>query len=229
MSKTLVIVGYGPGVSTAVAEKFGKSGFQIALVGRKMEKLAEGVKALAAKDIKAQAFTGEAGDAKSIRATIAKIRSSFGPIAAIEWTAYGAEGGDLLTADPAAIANSFNVAVVGLLSAVQEALPDLRASKGSILITNGAFADLTPAADEMAIQYKSMGIAVGNAAKTKLVGLLAQALKADGIFVGEVMISGIVKGTAWDQGGGNVDPAAVANKFWEMHDKRGAVRARIPA
>ncbi len=34
MSKTIVVVGFGPGVSTAVAEKFGAAGFSVALVGR---------------------------------------------------------------------------------------------------------------------------------------------------------------------------------------------------
>jgi NAD(P)-dependent dehydrogenase (short-subunit alcohol dehydrogenase family) len=33
MAKTILIVGYGPGISTAVAEKFGSAGFSVALVG----------------------------------------------------------------------------------------------------------------------------------------------------------------------------------------------------
>ena len=34
MSKTIVVVGFGPGISTAVAEKFGAGGFSVALVAR---------------------------------------------------------------------------------------------------------------------------------------------------------------------------------------------------
>ena len=34
MSKTIVVVGFGPGISNAVAEKFGKQGFTVALVAR---------------------------------------------------------------------------------------------------------------------------------------------------------------------------------------------------
>ena len=34
MAKTLVIVGYGPGVSAAMAERFGAEGFSVALVAR---------------------------------------------------------------------------------------------------------------------------------------------------------------------------------------------------
>ena len=34
MSKTIVIVGFGTGISTAVAEKFGAEGFSVAIVAR---------------------------------------------------------------------------------------------------------------------------------------------------------------------------------------------------
>ena len=49
MSKTIVIVGFVPGNSTAVAEKFGTEGFCVALVGRNEDRLAAGVSALKAK------------------------------------------------------------------------------------------------------------------------------------------------------------------------------------
>ena len=227
MRKTIVIVGYGPGISNAVAQKFGGAGFSVALIGRNAEKLAAGVQALEATGIAAASFVGEAGDPESIRGAIAKVRASFGPITAIQWSAYGTDGGDLLTAASGAIRSGFDVAVVGLLVAVQEALPDLRAAKGSILITNGAFGDPAPQADEAAVSFKSMGLAVANAAKAKLVGVLAQALKTDGVFVGEVMVSGLVKGTAWDHGNATIEPAAIANKFWELHEKRKEIRARV--
>ena len=48
--------------------------------------------------------------------------------------------------------------------------------------------------DAYAVGTKSMGLALANAAKHKLVGLLAQRLKDDGVYVGEVMIAGVIKG-----------------------------------
>ena len=48
MSKTGVIIGDGPGVSTAVAERFGAEGFSIARAARGEAKLAAGVEALKA-------------------------------------------------------------------------------------------------------------------------------------------------------------------------------------
>ena len=229
MSKTIVVVGFGPGISTAVAETFGAAGFSVALVARNEERLAAGVAALKAKAIASAAFPADASDPAAIRAALGKARAAFGPITVIHWNAYGgAEAGDLLTTDPAAVRSVFDVAVVGLLAAVQDALPDLKSTKeGAVLITNGAFGELTPQIDEIAVGLKVMGLALANAAKHKLVGLLAQRLKGDGVYVGEVMIAGVIKGTQWDTGGDGIEPSKVADKFWDLYQARGEVRARV--
>ncbi len=229
MGKTIVVVGFGPGISNAVAEKFGSSGFSVALVARHEERVAAGVKALQAKGIEAAAFAADAGDPAAIRSAVAKARAALGPIAVVQWNAYGgAQAGDLLTADAAAVRGVFDVAVVGLLAAVQEALPDLKKTKeGAVLVTNGAFGEISPQMDEYAVQSGAAGLALANAAKYKLVGLLAQRLKGDGVYVGEVMVAGTVKGTAWDKGQATLESAAIANKFWELYKARGEVRARV--
>jgi short-subunit dehydrogenase len=229
MGKTILVVGFGPGISTAVAEKFGSAGFSVGLVARSQERLAAGVSALKAKGIEAAAFPADAGDQVAIRGVVGKARAALGPITVVQWNAYGgSEAGDLLTADAAAVRAVFDVAVVGLLAVVQEALPDLKKTKeGAVLITNGAFGELSPQVDEYAVSAKAMGLALANAAKHKLVGLLAQRLKGDGVYVGEVMVAGTVKGTPWDSGSANLDGSTIANKFWELYQARGDVRARV--
>ena len=99
MPKTIIVAGYGPGISSAVAEKFGAEGFQVAIVGRSADKLAAGVKALEAKGIKAAAFTAELGDPVAIRAMVENVRAALGPISVLEWTAFSNIAGDLLAAD----------------------------------------------------------------------------------------------------------------------------------
>lgn len=229
MAKTIVVVGFGPGVSTAVAERFGAEGFSVALVARNEARLAEGVAALKDKNVAAVACPADAGDPAAIRAAIQRARAALGPVTAIHWNAYGgAEAADLLAADPAAVRSVFDVAVVGLLAAVQEALPDLKAATdGAVLITNGAFGDLTPEMDQYAVSLSSMGLALANAAKHKLAGLLAARLQPEGVHVGEVTIAGAVKGTPWAANGGGVEPATIADQFWELYRGRGVTRARV--
>jgi NADP-dependent 3-hydroxy acid dehydrogenase YdfG len=229
MSKTIVVIGFGPGISTAVAEKFGAEGFSVALVARSQERLEAGVKALEAKGVSAAAFAADAGDPAAIGAAIAKARDKFGPVTVIHWNAYsGGDVGDLMAADPKAVGRIFDVGVVGLLGAVQAALPDLKSSgEGAVLVTNGAFGQNGPQMDAMAVGMKTMGVALANAAKYKLVGLLSQQLKPEGVYVGEVMVAGAVKGTAYAAGGDGIESAAIAGKFWDLYQGRDEVRALI--
>jgi len=200
----------------------------VGLVARNAERLAAGVAALKARGISAAAFPGDASDPVSIRDAIAKARAAFGGITVIHWNAYsGGDAGDVMATDPVAVGHVFDVAVVGLLAAVQEALPDLKNSKGAILVTNGAFGENSPQMDEFAINLKSMGVALANAAKYKLVGLLSQRLKADGIYVGEVMVAGMIKGTPWAPAGQGIEGSTVASKFWELYQARNDIRARV--
>jgi NADP-dependent 3-hydroxy acid dehydrogenase YdfG len=228
MSKIIVIVGFGPGNSTAVAEKFGAEGFSVALVGRNDDRLAAGVSALKTKGITAAAFRADAADPTAVAAAIRKVRAELGPITAIHWNAVGgAEAGDLLTADPVVLRGIFDAAVFGLLAATREALPDLKsAADGTILITNGGFGELSPDIDAYATSINAMGVALSNAAKNKLAGLLSQRLKADGIYVGEVMVRGTIKGTPTDSGN-SVEPSRIADKFWELYQTRGEMLAGI--
>jgi NAD(P)-dependent dehydrogenase (short-subunit alcohol dehydrogenase family) len=228
MSKTIVIVGYGPSTSTAVAEKFGTEGFSVALVGRNNDRLAAGVSALKARGIVAGAFPADAADPAAIVAALRSARSELGPIAAIHWNAYGGtEAGDLLTADPAALRGIFDIAVFGLLAATSEALPDLKsAGDGAILITNGYFGELSPDIDATVTSLNVMGVALAAAAKNKLAGLLAQRLKGDGVYVGEVMVRGSIKGTPTESDN-SIDPSEIADKFWEAYKSRGETLAAV--
>jgi NAD(P)-dependent dehydrogenase (short-subunit alcohol dehydrogenase family) len=227
MSKTIVVVGFGPGIAAAVADRFGGEGFSVALVARNAERLAAGVEALKAKGVTAAAFPADAGDPAALRAAIVRARAALGPITVVHWNAYGgAETGDLLTVDPAAVRDVFNVAVVGLLAAVQEVLPDLKSTQeGAVLITNGAFGEISPQIDAFAINLKAEGLALANAAKHKLVGLLAERLKGDGVYVGEVMVAGIVRSAA--QESGSIEASTVADTFWALYQARGEIRARV--
>lgn len=227
MAKTIVVIGYGPGISNAVAERFGKGGFSVGLVARDEAKLSKGVAALKAKGIEAAACRGDASDPESLRAAIGKARA-LGPIHAIHWNAYGANVGDVIEATPKQLHEIFDVSIVGLVTAVQEVLPDLKkAGDGVVLVTNGAFGEVNPQVDAFAASSKFMGLGIANAAKHKLVGLLAERLRGEGVHVGEVMVAGTVKGTAWDRGQATLEASQIANEFWKLYEERKTLRARI--
>lgn len=229
MSKTILVCGFGPGISTAVAEKFGAEGFTVGLVARSAEKLAAGVKALEAKGVKARAFPTDLGDPAAVEALVQRAHDELGPITVIHWNAYASGAGDLLKADKQALDGVLDVALNGLLAAIRASLPDLRAHKedAAVLITNGGLGYFDPQVDAMAVEWNAMGLAVANAAKHKLVGLLSHKLKSEGIYVGEVVVLSLVKGTAFDNGSATLDPAHIAGKFWGLYRARTDVSVNI--
>ena len=229
MAKTIVVSGFGPGISTAVAERFGKEGFSVALVARNAERLAAGVKALEAQGIQAAAFPADLSDTAAIGKLIAAVRSKLGPITVLHWNAYGSPAGDLLSASAEELRSVFELPVVGLLTATQAVLPDLREQKqqSALLITNGGLGLFDPQVDALGVQWNAQGLSVANSAKHKVVRLLSAKLKPEGVYVGEVVVTSIVKGSAFDSGSGTLEARAVAAKFWELYSKRSEVSAII--
>ena len=227
MGKTIVICGHGPGISDAVARKFGKEGFSVALVARSVDKLDSALKVLSAAGVRAAAFTTDLGDPVAVKAMIGKVRESLGPITVIHYNAYAGGAGDLTTSDAAELRTSFDVSVTGLVSAVQSSLSDLVAEKGAVLVTGGGFAFYDSKIDAMATQWNAMGLAVAKAAQHKTVGLLSAKLSPQGVYVGEVVVLGAVKGTAFDSGHANLDANDIATKFWDLFVARKELSAQI--
>ena len=220
MSKTILVVGYGSGISHAVAEKFGKQGFAVAIAARNQDKLNEGVKKLEAAGIKAVAVRADVSDEAAVRNAVKQASASLGELTAIHWNAAGYGAGDLLTATAAELRGTFDTGITGLVIAIQEALPDLKKHKGAVLVTDGGFGAFDDGVDRACVDYKSMGLAIANSAKHKTVRLLNKRLASEGVFCGEVMVQGTVKGTAWDQGGATLEAAAIAEQFWKQFTER---------
>lgn len=220
MNKVAIIFGHGPGISDAVARRFGREGFQIALVARNAERLKAAQVALTQEGITARAFPCDVADDQSVRTLVGDVRGAMGPVAVVHWNAYLGTAGDLTTAPIADARRALDVSVFGMLAAVQAALPDLKATKGALLVTGGGFAFYDPAVDAAATQWSAMGLAVAKAAQHKATGLLHQKLKHDGVYVGEVVVLGMVKGTAFDHGNATVEATTIAERFWSLYEKR---------
>lgn len=227
MTRTIVVCGHGPGISDAVARKFGKEGFAVAIVARNAERLTAAAAALGQAGITAKAFPCDLGDPEAVRALVRDVRASLGPVHVLHWNAYGGGAGDLTASRPEELRAVFDVSVQGLVAGVQEALPDLKSVKGAVLVTGGGLAFHDPKIDTMAVQWRAMGLAVGKSAQRKVVGLLHQRLAPEGVYVGEVVVLALVKGTAFDSGAATLEASAVAARFWEIYEARSPATVNI--
>jgi len=227
MAETIVVCGYGVGISDAVARRFAAEGFRVAVVARNAERLAGVVQALAKDQVIAKAFPCDLGDTAAVKKLIADISSSFGPIKVLHWNAYIGGAGDLKTASADDLRAVLNVSVHGLVAALQAALPDLKQQHGALLVTGGGFAFYDPNVDAAATQWGAAGLAIGKAAQHKTVGLLSKSLQGDGVYVGEVVVTGLVKGTAFDSGNATLEESTIAEKFWQLYQARDATSVTI--
>jgi NAD(P)-dependent dehydrogenase (short-subunit alcohol dehydrogenase family) len=228
MARTVLIAGYGTGISAAVAERFGREGFTLGLVARNAERLATGVKSLAAKGIRAEAFPTDLAVPVAVRSLFERVRAKLGPVTVLHWNAYQGVAGDLLTASTADLRAVFDIPVISLVTAVQAALPDLSTQKdAAVLITNGGLGLFDAAVDQMVVNWGVMGLGVANSAKHKAARLLALKLQPQNIYVGELLVLQAVKGTAWDSGTATLEAATIADRFWAMYSERGPSSAMI--
>lgn len=220
MKSIVLVCGHGPGISDSVARTFGRAGHSVAIVARNAKRVADDAAALVSAGIDAKGFVCDLSDPEAVRKLVAEVQTH-GPIAVVHYNAYTGGGVDLLTATTEQLRNVYDLFVVGLVTIVQAARADLEATKGAVLVTGGGFCYFEPKIDAMATQYGAAGVALGKAAQHKTVGLLAAKLKPLNIYVGEVVVTGVVKGTAFDtQGNGTIDPDAVAARFYELAKQR---------
>lgn len=228
MAHTIIVCGHGPGISDAVARKFGKEGFSVALVARNAQRLGAAAAALEQAGIQARAFPCDLAQQDAVRAMVREVRASLGPISVLHWNAYTGGAGDFTTSPPEELRAVIDVSVLGLISAVQEALPDLKQERGAVLVTGGGLSFYEPRVDMMAVQWGAMGLAVGKAAQHKTVGLLHHKLSPEGVYVGEVVVLGMVKGTAFDFGNATLEASSIADRFWELSQTRTQATVNFP-
>jgi len=202
--KILLIVGAGPGISLNTARKFGKEGFKVAMISRRMESLQKYEDQLKNDGIEAKGFPGDVSSVESLKTAIDAVIKTYGKIDVLLYNAAAGRPGKPTTLSVDQLVEDFKISVAGALTSVKEALPYMQ--NGTILLTGGGLA-LYPYAD-----YSSL--AIGKAGIRNLAYSLNQELNPKGIYVGTLTIKGFVKeGTYFS-------PENIAETFYHMYENR---------
>lgn len=138
--KTLVIVGAGKGLGLSIAKRFGKEGFQVALVARNTEKLRSMVDELNGSGVEASYFVADIYKKEQIEKALADIKARYGTIDVLEFSPlagnYPPTSVLELTAENAK--DYFEGLVVSAINIVNSVIPDmLERGEGSLLFTTG--------------------------------------------------------------------------------------------
>ena len=205
--KLIVVVGAGPGIGNHVAKKFGENNFRVVLISRNQEALTQYVVELKSQGIEAYSVVADAASTESVNTAFEQIKKEYGPVDVLVYNAAIVEGGRPTSLTPESLLTHYQVDVVGALQSALQVIPDQVANQsGTILFTGGGLA-LHPAADYAALSLGKAGI-------RSLALTLAEELKPQGIFVGTVTVAGGVKP------GTHFDPELIAEKYWDLYQKR---------
>jgi NADP-dependent 3-hydroxy acid dehydrogenase YdfG len=226
MSKTIAVFGAGPGMGRSVARRFGREGFQVALVARDQARLAAFAEELAADGIAAAGFAADIADRDALPGLVEAITARFGPVDVLE---YAPSGLDWLTRQVPvrdADAPSFEFPLDLLLrtpaTLVRQLLPGmLERGDGAVLFGLPATGTPVPQVGNVAT--------VAAAARAYLHNLHAD-LAGTGVYAGLVQVASMVGDSDaaryvtehWDPAmlPEPLDPANLAEAMWGLYLKR---------
>jgi short-subunit dehydrogenase len=205
-ARTVAIVGAGPGISQAVAQRFAREGYAIGLIARNAGRLATQAELLRQGGAEAEFFPADVADTSALQAALSGLSLRFGAPGVLLYNAVQVRPSLPSQLDPEQLIHDFRVNVAGLLTSVQAVLPAMRsAHSGTVLITGGGLA--------LAPNAAVASLAAGKAALRNLALSLHQELTPLGIHVATVTVAGLV------QPGTLFAPGAIAERFWELHDQ----------
>ncbi|WP_149095785.1 SDR family NAD(P)-dependent oxidoreductase [Paenibacillus terrae] len=215
--KTLVIVGAGPGLGQSLARKFGKNGFQIALISRNQSKLVDLVLELEEQNIAAAGFAADLYSKEQLEGAFAAIKEKFGSIDVVEFSPtvgnYPPTPAWQVTDENAL--DIFNGFMIGAIRTVQSVLPDMiKEGEGALLFTTGLSA-IYP----MQIMG-NIGIAMAGL-RNYLINLHAD-LAPKGIYVGHLSLGVFIKQ------GTQTDPDYIAEAWFDMYTRRDKAEETFP-
>ena len=201
-----IVAAAGPGMGLAVARRFAREGFDLALIARDETRLAAQAGAIAGTGGIARAFAADLTDENSIRAVMARIEAEMGPAEVLVFNAGVWREGPVLSMSAQDFQRDLMLCATSALVCTQAVLPGMRErGRGTLLFTGGGLA-LRP---EFGAGVASL--AAGKSALRGLVHAMAPELTQAGVRVGLITIAGTVApGTAFD-------PDRIAELYWRHH------------
>lgn len=189
----------------AIARRFAKEGFAIAMIARNAAKLQLFKATLQSEGYEAYDFTADAGDEASLQSALTSIQTRLGNPDVLVYNVATPKMESILNETMDTLAIDFKINVAAALVTTKAVLPAMKAQgRGTILLTGGGFA-LYPSPD-----FGSLSL--GKAGIRSLAKMLATALKPDGIRVGTITIGGTV-----NPDDPKYSPDQIAETYWTFH------------
>ncbi|MEJ6393856.1 SDR family NAD(P)-dependent oxidoreductase [Gymnodinialimonas sp. 2305UL16-5] len=198
-----LIVGVGPGLSQAIAQRFARGGYNLGMIARRADLIEQLSEKLQVQGAQTAWATADAGNEAELLDAIKSIEGMIGQTDVLIYNAAVMHAAGPLDLTSRALRREFEVNVVGAFAASGAVAPNmLRKGKGAILFTGGGLA-LEP-------YPEWTSLAAGKAALRSLAFSLFKEMSPKGVNVAVIAVCGIVKH------GGLFDPARIAEEYWRL-------------
>jgi NADP-dependent 3-hydroxy acid dehydrogenase YdfG len=216
---TIAIIGAGPGLGAAVARRFGREGYAVALISRHQGRLDALAAELAADGVRALGFAADVRDPASITAALRAATEALGPIEVLQYSPLPAKDymRPVLETTPEDLVGPIEFSIYGSVAAVHAVLPGMRflgQDRGTILFVNGGSA-VKPGRGVT-------GTSVAFAGQAAYAQLLHEVLGEEGIHVSQLIIGGRIEEEDPEK-----SPAALADLLHRLHTERSTFRHQV--
>jgi short-subunit dehydrogenase len=211
-----VVTGVGPGTGAAIARRFARGGYTVAMLARNRDRLAQLEREIPG----SHAFPCDVTDEARLDATIDAIRRDLGEPKVLVHNAVGGAFGNFLEIDPKVLNQNFQVNTMALLYLARRLAPAMVAAGEGAIITSG---------NTSALRGKAAfaGFAPTKAAQRILAESIARELGPKGVHVAYVLIDAVIdlewtrKRFANAPDDFFITPAAIAEEIWHVaHQER---------
>jgi NAD(P)-dependent dehydrogenase (short-subunit alcohol dehydrogenase family) len=153
----------------------------------------------------------DAGQPEALKAILTDLAATSPPTVVL-YNAAVIAFDNLLTTDPAVLADAWNVDLFGAIATAQAIVPALRRSgSGTLLFTGGGFAD-GPRADAASLSLYKLALRAA-------VDLIAGEVRRDGIHAASLTVTDFVSP------GTDIAPDGIADAYWAIHQEEPAIWA----
>ena len=209
MEKTIFAVGAGKGLGNAVARKFGADGFQVVLMCRNAEHLADYQREMQSEGLKVATQVADTADQATLAATMQQALQTYGVpdvlfynvgITAADADVHGGINANVME-------QRYQIDVLGAYTCIQQVLGDEFSKKqGTILITGGGLSMYPSAA--------YLPLSMDKAALRAMVLALHPICKEQNVFLGTVQVCDTIGGSE------KYMPEKIAEQFWNLYQNR---------
>lgn len=201
-----VIVGAAPSLGVAIARRFGRERFRVALVSRRSALLPGYLATLHEEGIDATGYIASPANFQELSAAFDRIQQEQGDVDVLVYNAAIARPVQPSELDPAMLMYDLAVNVAGALASAQHVLPAMRQRGAGAIIFTGAELATNPN-----LQYASLGI--GKAGLRNLATTLGDELEVEGVHVAMVTLDDFVRP------GARLEPDVVAESYWTLYSQ----------